>query len=463
MKIAVFGTGRYYERFKPLLKNSDILYFLDNDVRKAGKMIDGVRVILPEELDRQEVDMVLLLSIHYPEMETQLLGLGFPKHKIVNYFRIGKVLNLPAIVHGKNRDYQLEEWLSEKETLKKKRILLVGNGLSRTGAPVALLNMGKILKREGYEILFTGLKGGSLEEELRENGIDYISDISLLYYNDEFKKYISRFDLLILTCLGLINLVREYQDLNVPILWWLHETHLSYIGLELLEPNKNVRVFGGGNRVKRVFIEHFHTDNIEVMQYCIPEVSVSQRNRNEDKIVFALMGSICRRKAQDVYLNAIRLLSEEERSRMRFLIIGKEMAEEPEYYASYCRLLSEFPYVEAIGELSQEQLSEKFADIDVLVCPSREDPMPIVVTQAMMHSKVCIISNHVGQEEFIRQKENGMIFQSENAAALAKLMRWAAEHRDSLAEIGEQGRRIYEENFTEAIMESRLREILRDI
>lgn len=106
--------------------------------------------------------------------------------------------------------------------------------------------------------------------------------------------------------------------------------------------------------------------------------------------------------------------------------------------------------------MSQKELARAYRDIDVLACPSRDDPMPIVVTQALMYGKTCMVSKHVGQMEFIESGVNGFIFETEEE--LAGQMAWVVDHKEKLYEIGKRGRRIYEQNFSEEIMEKKLAE-----
>lgn len=37
MKIAVFGTGKYYQKYRPYLDNCDIQYLLDNDKKNRER------------------------------------------------------------------------------------------------------------------------------------------------------------------------------------------------------------------------------------------------------------------------------------------------------------------------------------------------------------------------------------------------------------------------------------------
>ena len=89
--------------------------------------------------------------------------------------------------------------------------------------------------------------------------------------------------------------------------------------------------------------------------------------------------------------------------------------------------------------------------------------MPVVVTQAMMHRKVCIVSDQTGQAEFIVPKENGLVFKSEDRQGLKEALIWVADHRERIPIIGQNARKIYEREFSEEVMKEKLSAIFQNV
>ena len=50
-----------------------------------------------------------------------------------------------------------------------------------------------------------------------------------------------------------------------------------------------------------------------------------------------------------------------------------------------------------------------------LISPSRDDPMPVVMTEGLMLQKICLCSTNCGTADYIEDGKNGFVFQSENA------------------------------------------------
>lgn len=68
-KIIVFGVGdRLYHLIESeYLKGFEVMAFCDNDVSKQGKMLSGVEVISPANIEKYEFDAIYISSDKYYE------------------------------------------------------------------------------------------------------------------------------------------------------------------------------------------------------------------------------------------------------------------------------------------------------------------------------------------------------------------------------------------------------------
>jgi glycosyltransferase involved in cell wall biosynthesis len=124
---------------------------------------------------------------------------------------------------------------------------------------------------------------------------------------------------------------------------------------------------------------------------------------------------------------------------------------------------SDMPEVIMTGVLGREGVNEILENADVMVCPSREDPMPTVAAEAMMHSVPCVLSDATGTAMYIDDGVNGMVFESENVGELEDRLEWCITHRGQLEQMGERARRIYEEVFSMKIFEKNLLECINEV
>ena len=151
-------------------------------------------------------------------------------------------------------------------------------------------------------------------------------------------------------------------------------------------------------------------------------------------------------------MEAVKKIPAEKKNAISFEIVGKYI----EPVIDMDKVLKENPEIQYIGEMSQRALNDYFAGLDLLVCPSRDDPMPVVVTQAMQYGIPCIVSDQVGQSEYIIDGKNGFVFPTENIKALKEKIIYCIDHKDILSDIGQESRKIYENYFSVEAMEENL-------
>ncbi len=86
------------------------------------------------------------------------------------------------------------------------------------------------------------------------------------------------------------------------------------------------------------------------------------------------------------------------------------------------------------GAVSQTVLAQAFQAGSVLVLPSLEEGFGLVVPQALCCGLPVIVSDAVGGRDCIRHRENGSLFPSRDAAALAAELGWWAGHPQRIAQ-----------------------------
>lgn len=89
--------------------------------------------------------------------------------------------------------------------------------------------------------------------------------------------------------------------------------------------------------------------------------------------------------------------------------------------------------------------------------------MPTVAAEAMMHGVPCLLSDAVGTAEYICHRVNGLLFENENAEALADEIAWCITHCDRLSVMGLEARKLYEELFSVEAFESSLSQLMEKV
>jgi glycosyltransferase involved in cell wall biosynthesis len=449
MKVVIFGIGNIYEKYKRYVDKSTIILLIDNNECRHGTTVDGFIVKSPISIMCEDYDYIILMSTYIDEMTKQLLDYGIPEEKIKTYKDIYGLYEIPIMVNGDDEQFKLNDWIKHHE----RKILVVSHAMERSGVPVALM-----LKKQGWNVVYSSLAEGKLSEELKDNHIEYMDNAEwMLYSCDKFADLIRGFDIIIVGAIVLVDVVKKLIPSGVPIIFWLHESLKELFECYAL-PNecRNLYYYGGGARVTRRFHEYYPNGKMEELLYFLPDIKPYERCIHE-KLTFGLVGRFERRKAQDVFIEAFERIPDGKKDGTEVFMVC------PGYDAANDDLkekVSSIPQIHVLKELTQGELKEFYKVIDILVCPSRDDPMPIVVTEAMQNKIPCIVSDQVGQSVYFKNNYGGYIFESENTRELAELLVYCIDNREDVLKKGDEAFNIFQSMFSEEIMQRNLNSII---
>lgn len=342
----------------------------------------------------------------------------------------------------------------------KKSILLFNHELTLTGAPRALMNMALSMQKQGYYPVIISWKDGPMAEEIANAGIDSVLDIYLyskLKNKDAlYKEFLSLFDIILFNTIVSLRFWEYLPQVSAKKFVWSHEGSMGYD--TYAKVLKLQYVFNELDKVYSVgkYSQSFATPYIEdktkseMLLYGIEDMDIekykSANPQDTDKVKFILPGAVCERKGHDVLLNALSIIPENLKKQMILYIAGP--ASDKNLDKTLNEKAQKDKYIKYLGSVPHDELMKLYADIDVVLCPSRDDPMPIVCTEAFIFEKTVIVSENTGTAGFIKDKQNGLLIPSVDANALADAMIYTVEHKDELLTIGKQARKIYDDYFT---------------
>ncbi len=353
--------------------------------------------------------------------------------------------------------YQIESLQFESSNHKK--FLLVTHEFSRTGAPYAVLYLARALfSISGVKPIVLSAKDGMIRKEFEEEGFVTVID-PLLFHHNEYSSgvidFVASFEMVIVTSLGSFDFIRNFRGINHRLIWWLHETEVGFNTIQNMRVNLSV-LFGaceaiwlGSPLCLPLASQYTSQKKLHLLLYGCADQSMPHRSHLFGKLIFSIIGSIEQRKGQDIFLNAINQLPHALRKRAVFRIIGSAL---PNWDSEiFCKKIyadaSLIPEVECIPSVPVDKLLEYYAESNVIVSASRDDPMPIAITQGLMFSKLCICSSGIGHALLLEHMKDGLIFSNKSSKELADMIVWAIQNPSKLENIGLAGRLCYEQNF----------------
>ena len=461
MKIIVFGVGNFYQKQKNKLKNFkdvDIVAYADNNQALWNTRVENIPVIAPDTIGIQVYDKILIMSIYVSEIHGQLLSLGIAKDRILTweYF-------MAQAVQGKGEVFGSRAGIEEIRG----EVLIISTYLNYNGGTLAAVYATQALRQKGISVIMAAPDGSKkFIKEMAGNGLIIVLLPSLPYVFENEKKWIQQFQAVMINTYQMIECAYQVSKF-CPTIWWLHEYKKMYSWIAMKNPDcldrarlKDIGIYAVSERARDNF-DCIYLNRINgILSYGIPDMGnrkTEDTNQNK-KNVFAVIGEICSLKSQDIFLEAASRIKNCDN--VEFWIIGK--SREEDYCKKIKKMASEISSVKIWGELTRCEIYKVFPKIDVVVCSSKEDMLPIVITESMMVGKACIVTDVTGSAKYIQNGENGFVVPVNDVQALAERMQWIITNKEEIDKIGLAARKTYEKYFTLDILGQNLKQVLNE-
>jgi glycosyltransferase involved in cell wall biosynthesis len=333
-----------------------------------------------------------------------------------------------------------------------RRLLLVSHEMTQSGAPLALFYLASWLQRNGWQPLVSAPEHGPISALLENAGVPVQIDPELLI--DPGRKKLRALSrgcaLVVANTITTWPAVEAARRENIPVIWYLHETlvavrfikqisqvrdALQMAELIVVPTVQTARVLAGASRTR-----------IEVVQYGIPEPENPGQQANDTSLSFIALGSFEARKGQDVLVQAIGKLDRTTRSKTSFKIAGRIL--DRLFFEDVRRQSSSLENVELIEGLDHDAALSLLSVADALICPSRDETMPISIIEAASLAKAIISTDVGGVGEWIHDELNGLLVPPENPQRLADALARCARDRPLVRQLGVASRRTFERHFT---------------
>ncbi|MDJ0702940.1 MAG: glycosyltransferase family 4 protein [Leptolyngbyaceae cyanobacterium MO_188.B28] len=398
----------------------------------------------------------------------------------------------------------------------RKKCAVFSHNLERNGANKFLLNLLEGLSEDLEFEIFSPISG-PIEQDFRERGLP--THILKTEDGEDLKKRLKesqRFDLAIISTIMLAHVVLICEQLSIRNIWVIHEMwprqNFGYYanGIVLMsngvdgeeENQKNekqifplsrfspyqdiIKAFAKANRVvfpsqaqHKLYENLFTKEKAAVIYNGIPtepidtfKVSLSQAEARkdlgyqQDDAIILHIGTVCQRKAQKLTLSAFAKFCQDNEAAARnakLLIVG----------ARYLRK-NEIQYLNELkADIRDKGLESKveivkiertvwpyYLAADVVVCPSLNDTIPLVIGEAMACERPVIASEIGGIPEALKHGHEGLLIPRGDVSALASDIEKLLKNEQLRFQMGQWGRRRILKQFSFDQMVSKYRQVI---
>lgn len=345
-----------------------------------------------------------------------------------------------------------------------KRIVLFTHELKRSGAPSVLLDMSRVLLEMGYSVFLISDEDGELLEDFVNIGVNVILYQEMTNDPRWLVTIAEVFPVIFINTMVLMHFVTFFATIAKKIYWWIHEAEIAiaHWADQYKEVPKvpSIQVLAASALIQRNLKEYWNCDS-ELLNFYIHDVPAKPVNTGE-KINILNVGDVNGNKGQDVLIAAFAKLDDATKEKCDLYFCGANQRYDEETLLAVLDFVDANENVHMLEGMPKEELYELYDEVDIIVVASYYESTSAVAVEGMMKEKLCICTETCGVCDYLKDGESVLTFKRGDADSLCQVLSKAINQYDSLLEIRKNGRRVFEQVYTKANFEKRLRQILEE-
>ena len=239
------------------------------------------------------------------------------------------------------------------------------------------------------------------------------------------------------SCLGFLNKEVNFPYLSIKTLSNLKKIHNYYKSFDTV-------IVASQYMKDHLILHNFNEEKISKIPLFSNQQNILWESNLKSKPKrFLFVGQLIRGKGLDTLLKAFANISDNS----CVLDICGDGKQRYEYEVLAVSLgLDERVFFH--GKIDKDKLDTFYDDAYVIVIPSRApETFNLVGLEAMKHSKAVIASDVGGIKEWLKEKENGLLFDSNDTKKLQHQLEYALSNEDEIIAMGKNAYKIFQEKF----------------
>ena len=178
-----------------------------------------------------------------------------------------------------------ENFISSKEEYNNP-VLLISHELSRTGAPIQLLELAKALCALGYQPFVYSLSEGDLIYDYMNINIPVICQLGSVPSADWINRLVDDYNIIFVNTLLLASYVRYLSTRSKRIFWWIHESSFYFKEQYCTDipKSENINILAA-SEITGTYITKYLKRNSSLLNVCVEDYLLSE-NIPFEKSVF---------------------------------------------------------------------------------------------------------------------------------------------------------------------------------
>ncbi len=317
------------------------------------------------------------------------------------------------------------------------------------GAPVVLNELLNHMDLRDYVVIVLCKNGGSLTKEGNYRYFVY-QYIPKLYFLVLRRFSIQAILVNTIICSNVINIIQDLY--KCPIIWWLHEDIDLFEKMKDKLPDKinnNVKVLCVSNVTQKAFMKFYPGYESSILHYGINDYYMEKkksRQTKNKKFNVVVIGMLCDRKNQLQIIHLLKKMPYDILKEIQFTVIAGTW--DSDYKKDFLLNAKKFKQIKFISGVSHKKLIKMYDEFDLLLCCSKFDPLPVVVTEAMMMKCLCLVSSGCGQYAYIKNGMNGYKYDVNDLNMLMSRITYIISKADDIQQLLDNARILYQREFS---------------
>ena len=347
-------------------------------------------------------------------------------------------------------------------------VLIFMHDLTESGAPRAAFDVARILCDAGHFVVVVSPSDGPYRARLRNVGIDVIvidPDNERARWTPEllFRKgsdvldLAREFDKVICNTIECWPIVAQLRETNT-VYWYVHESEsihqMAADTPELVPVMSNDVTFLAPSHLPAKALAEYGV-KAHIVGYGVDHRPDSTFHFGGDgKVVIGVFGSYEPRKGQDLAVKGMMSLPQQLRGQAELRLFGRTL--DAKFRRDVEQIASGDPSVVFFGEVDHDECLRQMAASDVILVPSRDDPLPFVTLDALSLGKALVCSDTTGTSAYLQQGISGLILRENTPAEIAETLTRLIGNPQLRKRLATGARHVYEQNFTVSAFAAKL-------
>ena len=187
----------------------------------------------------------------------------------------------------------------------------------------------------------------------------------------------------------------------------------------------------------------------QIIEYGIEDPDERRRGAPSDdagKVVIGVFGSYELRKGQDLAVAGMLCVPRELRNRAELRFFGRTL--DAAFRGNLEQIAGDERSIAFFGEVSHRECLNQMAACDVVLAPSRDDPLPFVTLDAPSLGKTVVCSHSTGTSAYLQEGQSGLILRENTPEEIGRVLARLIADAELRAKLGKGAQSVSQRTFS---------------